>query len=498
MEVKKLFKKIALPIMATVIALSMLPKQVFASTVTNVKESNDFDVVTDGIKPVLDGASVNINLAHDLEILEIDVTGEIDVVVDGETKSTTSDFDGTLTWDSIYAYENGDVKIEFPNAESQEGVIQDIYIGYLDSNNRILDFSSYYEYTHTETGVEFSHTVDTTPPGEVSNLSETLTPTEIKLDYELPSDEDFQGVNIYLDGSLIEESTTETSVEIPELTPENIYQVKVTTVDENGNESEGITKALTLPSLEEVQEVKAEAKSDRVDLSWDNPEFEGFHHVNIYRKTMVEEEESTAMSLLVPTVQASTTDEYDPVFETNGTYFNDLTVEAETDYEYKLTTEEANGTESEGVTVQATTAPAPPPTVEESDVSQDENGDYLATWSGSGEGEMLVQVAGEDYQTVPYSDGQLLIPSSDMQYDGFGEPEVTLVPIAPNGSTGEKDETNKIDKSGLFNAKDIVQTVFNLMMFFGPFILLALVIYLNRPILRLIKGMLNKFRSVRM
>ncbi|WP_117161269.1 thrombospondin type 3 repeat-containing protein [Paraliobacillus sp. X-1268] len=110
----------------------------------------------------------------------------------------------------------------------------------------------------------------------------------------------------------------------------------------------------TPPPVGEVINLELEAQFDRVDLSWTLPDSDRLAHVNIYR------DEITETSMLqkimgVSVAHAATTE----IFETNGTYFNDLTVEPEAEYEYTVTTTDTDGIESNGVTATTGTPKEP-------------------------------------------------------------------------------------------------------------------------------------------
>lgn len=110
--------------------------------------------------------------------------------------------------------------------------------------------------------------------------------------------------------------------------------------------------------LPEVKNLTVKSTDKRADLSWDNPP-KYFDKAIIYRKTLGTNETASIMDLFGPMkVYAATDGDYEPLFETNGTTFSDLTVKEQTDYEYKVTTE-WNGMESDGVIVKTATPKKP-------------------------------------------------------------------------------------------------------------------------------------------
>ena len=131
---------------------------------------------------------------------------------------------------------------------------------------------------------------DDVSPSEIVNFNKNQTDLQVNFSYELPNDEDFSHVKIYQDNVLIADNVTDTSYTVDNLDYGGTYNFKFTTVDTNGNESEGVIETVTIamPELEEIQQVNAEASHDRIDLSWSLPETEYFEHVNIYRKSVSE------------------------------------------------------------------------------------------------------------------------------------------------------------------------------------------------------------------
>ena len=327
--------------------------------------------------------------------------------------------------------------------------------------------------------------LDKIPPNEITNLSTIQTELKASFAYELPTDEDFSHVKIYQDDVLIADNVTDTSYTVDNLDYGGTYNFKFTTVDETGNESEGVVETVTIATtdLEEIKELNAEASHDRIDLSWALPETEYFEHVNIYRKSVSD----------VQTFSLLSTDEYDPLFETNGTYFNDLTVEEQTTYDYKLTTE-FQGLESEGVTVQATTLAAPPPELGGQEFEEQENGDYLVTWQQPETGQVRILVDGQEYVVVPATDKQYTIPASDMKYSALGDPLVGLQTIGDNGEESEV-EQQESNVNLPFGINELLITSAGLLRVIGSLILLGLSFILVPKFIKVIKQSLNNKKS---
>lgn len=323
---------------------------------------------------------------------------------------------------------------------------------------------------------------DEEPPGEVKDLSAEAGDGEVTLRYTFPPDSDFSYVRIYKDGDLVANNVKATSYKVTGLTNGIKYTFRVTTVDKSGNESDGVTITATPQEPgREITQLKATAKHDRVDLSWQNPKRADFELVRIYRKEIAE----TGLRFL-PVAHAE--DDYKELFETNGTFFRDMTVEPETSYEYKLTTV-TGGQESVGVTVQVTTPPIPPPSTGGTTIIRHENGDVTVRWTPQ-PGKMIIEIDGAEYTRVDAQLGEYTIPAADIPVDEHGRPaEIRLIPVAPNGDTGTP---IVINPGGWlialpFGAKELLEAGIDLLAVFGPIILLVLVLWYVRPIMRLLR-----------
>jgi hypothetical protein len=338
---------------------------------------------------------------------------------------------------------------------------------------------------------------DTTAPGNVTNLVAAPTFNSISLSWTNPTDQDFAKVNVYEDG-VYKKSVTATegaSAFFSNLDPDTIYSFKVTSVDFTGNESSGAVievKTLPLPEVKKIQNLSATTKFDRVKLSWTLPESEHFHHVNIYRKVV--EEKSFFQSLFslgeITVSAADTEDGYKPMFETNGTYWTDLTVEPETKYEYKLTSENVDGRESEeGVVVQVSTPEEPKPVLKDAEFQAATNGDYVIKWAEPTTGNIKIKVGGKDYKTVSANLKTYTIPKTDLAYTTVGDPDVTIQPVTERGTEGDAVSSPKMNLP--FSAKDLVESGNGLLWLVGPFILLALAFLLVPKFRNLILAAFN-------
>ncbi|HHY22579.1 MAG TPA: hypothetical protein GX525_12050 [Bacilli bacterium] len=269
------------------------------------------------------------------------------------------------------------------------------------------------------------------------------------------------------------------------------YDFVLKSITDDGYTSKGVPVSFTLPAapqLEEIKEVKANATHERVDLSWRNPIYNpNFNFVRIYRKELTKPTSFINQALFGSVVKANTG--YVPLFETNGTYFNDLTVEPETTYEYKLTTENISGVESEGVTIQVTTLESPAPSMGGVVGEETENGDYVYTWTSPTTGTVKIMVGGKEYKTVPASDGKITIPAGDMKYTMLGAPDVRLIAISESGKEGKPTNPGSLigaEKIG-FSANDLLNTAVGLLFIVGPFILLSLAFIFVPRLIELIK-----------
>lgn len=311
----------------------------------------------------------------------------------------------------------------------------------------------------------------------------------VEIYFDRPQFEGFEKIGLFKNGVQVKE-TINNNFRLEGLEPGQThnFEIKTMTVDGLLSESQEISFSLPdAPMLEEVRYVNTNTFYDRVNLSWLNPDQNpNFNFVRIYRKTLIEEQNPISAFLFGKSVSAN--EGYDPLFETNGTYFNDLSVDPDSDYEYLLTTENNEGQESEGVTVLASTDTEPAPTMGGVSDTTDENGDYVFSWSSPTTGEVRIFVGGTEYATVEASLGQTVIPEAEMQYTMFNNPDVKLQPISENGKEGKLTSTSGLGSiASVFTAGDLLTTSMQLMMLFGPFILLGLAIYFAPRLITLLK-----------
>lgn len=318
---------------------------------------------------------------------------------------------------------------------------------------------------------------------------------------------DFNGVLIKKDGVVIADLGKDVnSYKIGGLTEDTQYQFELYAkyIDEDISEPVLISvKTTSKPKPEPVGEVKTvtiKSFHNRVNLSWSLPVHQDFHHVNIYRDEIIE---TSYMDKLFGTSIAYAAET--PIFETNGTYFNDLTVKPEKTYEYTLKTASTEGIESEGVTVQTTTPAEPTPELKDGGYKKDENGDYIFTWTSPTTGKVKVLIDGIEYKTVEASLKQILIPKNDMKYDLFNNPKVTLVPISESGKEGTPTKPNESGGSGglgsakiPFGPTDLLKSTMSLFGVIAPILLLSLATIYFRPIKNVIVKSVQNHRERRM
>lgn len=336
----------------------------------------------------------------------------------------------------------------------------------------------------------------------VGNLSATHNTNSINLKWINPTSIGFDGVIIQKDG--VEIGTLGNNVTnylVSDLEPETTYTFQVIAKYNDGGKSEAkeitvTTDAVPIapPTPPEVISLKAVPTHERVDLSWTLPESDKFKHVNIYRDT-VQKVALIDKVLGTEIVHAAST----KIFETNGTYFNDLTVSPETTYEYTLTTVSTDAVESLGVTKKVTTLKAPKPEIGGGGYEKDEEtGDYTYYWTSPTTGLVKILVGGVEYKTVSASDLKIVIPKEHMKFTLLGSPDVRLIPIDEDGNEGiptKPPEGGGGNTGGIdlpFGSLEIIKGAFELLKLFGPYILIALSIILVPRLIKIIKSILQK------
>lgn len=332
---------------------------------------------------------------------------------------------------------------------------------------------------------------------EIEGINVEVDRYSAEISWENPSHNAyFKEATLYRNGEKIQSFTKESGVTTYKdtgLEEETSYEYKVTATYIDDEETEGLKKTVkTLGPPKpagDVINLKATAEQERVNLSWILPKDQQFKHVNIYRETLTEETTSAFKEFFVGTKVYA--DDYKKIFETNGTYFNDLTVSPNTEYEYKLTTMSTDGLESEGVYVKAKTLPV---SIVGGKLEEDENGNYIYKWSEPTKGQVKVVIAGKDYKTVPAEQKQIVIPKSDMKYNNMGDPDIKIIPISDRGEEGTatKPPSQVIGSMKLpFESRDLIMTGSALLWLIAPFVLLGLSFLLVPKLRKLIVNPAN-------
>lgn len=308
---------------------------------------------------------------------------------------------------------------------------------------------------------------------ELINLEETHTYNNVNLTWDNPKGNDnFTGGRIYRNGFLIKGfNKTENKFTDSTVSPDTDYEYKVTAIYDDNFETTGIKKTVTTNSEpkppDEVTELQAKPFYNQVDLSWNLPESKNFKNVIIYRDTLGK------TSFLQRTIFGQTVNAAEnPIFETNGTIFKDLTVKPEVEYEYTVTTVSKLGLESKGETITIKTPEEPIPVVGGDEYETKPNGDFLINWKEPVKGKVRVLISGKTYKEIEASLGEFLIPGKDMKYTSIGDPDVSIQAISESGKEGVEKETPKTEAP--FSVIDLIESGNGLFFYVAPFLLLAL------------------------
>lgn len=345
----------------------------------------------------------------------------------------------------------------------------------------------------------------------VTDLEETHDFESVDLTWNTPENIELKNIVVKKNGvELATLNHTVRNYKVTGLNADTSYTFEVFARYSDGGLSDAVSISVKTDSkppppepVEEVKDLTAKSTHERVDLSWTLPEVDNLKHVIIYRDTL---KKNLFDKLLgVSTVKAADT----PIFETNGTFFKDLTVQPETKYEYTLTTMSTDKIESDGVSIQVITPKEPIPEIEGGGHEKDpETGDYTYTWLKPTEGQVKVMVGGKLYKTVPAADGKIVIPAADMKFTLLGQPDVKLIPVSPDGNEGKPVSppsgggdgggTGGIGSGSLpFKPGDLMTTTFQLIGLLSGIILIALVIQLVPRIVAVIKASIAKGRAVK-
>lgn len=332
---------------------------------------------------------------------------------------------------------------------------------------------------------------DTTPPGQIKNLKLKQINNNVELTYDFPTDEDFEYVSIWRDGMLLTTQPYKENVLLDKATLKynQIYQYRIIAYDKSGNPSTPVNGSIKLLS-KDVTELKATATFDQVELNWVLPTAQSIEFVRIYRLNK-DENKGFLRSLFSSGNEKQ-------LFETNGTYFKDLTVTADTNYRYRVTSNYDNE-ETEGRTVDIKT---PKVTATGGGTEIDGNGDYVVKWTKPTTGQMQIWVGGKLYKTVPAASLSLKIPKADMKFDLIGKPDIKLVPVDDNGNAGVPSTPGGGTNGGtggigdivgggaanaILNAPNLLKAGVALLGVIGGFVLLGLAFRVTPKLIRTIR-----------
>lgn len=336
---------------------------------------------------------------------------------------------------------------------------------------------------------------------EITNLNvDSKTFDTADLTWGIPNSPYLVGFKVYRNNSLIKTlDKTDSTFKDTDLTEDSTYTYKVTALYDDGAETNGLSKNIATPLdpvVKTVSKATAVAVSyKQVNLSWNLPSQTGFHHVNIYRDKKAKEQ-GFFESLFGTIVSAASTE----IFETNGTYFNDLTVQPDSSYEYTLTTETTDGRLSDGVTVTADTPKEPTPVYKEDGTyTVSTNGDYVFKWTEPTSGTVKLYIDGKEYKTVSSSLKQIIIPKSDMKTNVWGDPSISAVPIAEFGTEGKEvalgGSTLLKNLTMPFQSTDLLTTAIGIIGLLAPILLLSLSIIYFKPLKRAIQKAIQNRRE---
>nr|WP_011154341.1 hypothetical protein [Lysinibacillus sphaericus]AAP86225.1 LP1G.08 [Lysinibacillus sphaericus] len=257
---------------------------------------------------------------------------------------------------------------------------------------------------------------------------------------------------------------------------------------------------VNIEALKEVTNLTAIPTAQDVSLKWKMPEYKELEKARIYRQ-------KTDVGLFVRMFRSAST--YEPLFETNGTTFKDLTVKADTEYTYKVTTVDTNDNESEGKTIKIRTKKM---SVSGGGTEKDENGDYTITWTSPTTGKIKVLVGGKEYAVVSASDKKIVIPKNKMEFDILGNPDVQLIPIDEDGNEGLPskpgagegtgngggigDIVGGSDLADLLSPSNLLKAGMGLVALVGSILLIRMAFILAPKLIRLIRNALKKEKDV--
>lgn len=329
-------------------------------------------------------------------------------------------------------------------------------------------------------------------PEDVTNVKWSIEDSRLTMTYTKDPNADY--VNIYRDGKLVSEKNTSGEFIDKDLQSDSKYVYLITSHNKVG-QSPGVTIEVKTPS-KEVSNLAATATEKEVSLTWKMPSYNSLDFARVYRKKVEK-------GMFARMFKGDT---YEALFETNGTTFKDLTVKADTQYEYKVTTVDTKGNETDGKTISIKTKQN---NVSGGNTEKDQNGDYVITWKSPTTGQIKVLVGGKEYAIVPASDQKIVIPKDKMVFDLIGMPDVKLVPIDENGVEGTPTKPGgngggigEIVGGGeigkIINAENVLKGGVQLLAVVGAFVLLGLAFRVVPKLVKMIRDAFSNKKDERL
>ncbi|WP_340819209.1 S-layer protein domain-containing protein [Methanolobus sp. WCC4] len=263
---------------------------------TSLTESTSYQIST--ITTNFTGESDPASWANDTA----STTSSVDVTAPGPVTSLTgsagatwiewswtnpgdSDFDGTMIYlDGVYQTNLTSGDASYNATSLSESTSYEISVRTFDTSSNIGDW--------TNSSVSTTSSTDTTAPGAVTSLSSSTGETWIEWSWTNPSDSDFDGTMIYLDGVYQTNLTSgDSSYNATSLSSSTSYQIGIRSFDTSSNIGDWTNNSATTdtPSGPDttapgsVTSLEVDEKgSDWIKWTWDNPSDSDFNHSMIY------------------------------------------------------------------------------------------------------------------------------------------------------------------------------------------------------------------------
>ncbi|MBK5447029.1 hypothetical protein JFU13_29480 [Peribacillus sp. TH24] len=305
---------------------------------------------------------------------------------------------------------------------------------------------------------------------ELSVISNTSNSVDLK--WKTPGfNSEFTGTKVYRNDVLIA-TLDKTKGEYIDrnVQAETSYKYKVSATYTDQYETGGVSKSVTTQSAPPpmiLESLQGKATHKDVEFTWKLPKREDFKRVNIFQDGV-------------------------KVGTSTGQGFSLEGLEPSKLYKFSFTITDTNNIETtEPQFLSIKTLEEPPGVIEGGDFTEEVDGDLIITWEEPTKGKIKVFVGGKEYAIVPASDRRFTIPSKDIKYNIFGDPDVYLQPISDSGTPGEVTTPPKEEPP--FSAGDLIESGNGLLWYISPLILLGLS-FLLFPKLRdlLINAIRNK------